>query len=85
MNDYRGQRSGGQRSGAGGQKQQPWNVFRIKEQTRRDGEVHDDFQPCGVAWPLKEGEGFTVDLHFALPEGSRLVIKPRKPSNGGGR
>jgi hypothetical protein len=83
--DHRNQRSGGgQRSGG---KVQPWNVFRIKEVvSARDGEVTSDFQPCGVAWPLKEGEGFNVDVHFQLPEGSRLLIKPRKnPNQSGGR
>jgi hypothetical protein len=83
--DQRDQRrSGGQRGAAPG-KVRPWNVFRIKETADADGVVHSDFQPCGVAWPLKEGEGFNVDVHFALPEGSRLLIKPRKDSNGGGR
>lgn len=83
--DQRDQRrGGGQRSGG---KVQPWNVFRIKETAdARDGVVNTDFQPCGVAWPLKEGEGFNVDVHFQLPEGSRLLIKPRKnPNNGGQR
>lgn len=85
MNDYRGNQrhAGGQR---GGQKQQPWNVFRVKEVATRDGELKSDFQPCGVAWPVKDGEGFAVDVHFALPEGTRLLIKPRKQHvNGGGR
>ena len=67
----------------------PWNVFRIKETPGdRNNETRTDFQPCGVAWPLKDGEpGFNVDLHFALPEGTRLLIKPRKDANenGGGR
>ncbi len=83
--DQRDQRRGSNNQRGG--KVQPWNVFRIKETTNtRDGEVLTDFQPCGVAWPLKEGEGFNVDVHFQLPEGSRLLIKPRKnPNNGGGR
>lgn len=69
----------------------PWNVFRIKviPPERREDEERTDFQPCGVAWPLKGDEpGFNVDLHFALPEGTRLLIKPRKENNGdrgGGR
>lgn len=76
------QQRGQQRSGG---KVQPWNVFRVKEIASSDGEVTTDFQPCGVAWPKKEGEGFTVDLHFAMPEGTRLLIKPRKQPNGGAR
>lgn len=75
----RDQRRGGQ----SGPKAQPWNLFRIKEVTRRDGEVVDEFQPCGVAWPKREGEGFTIDVHFALPEGARLMIAPRKTQGGG--
>lgn len=81
--DQRNQRQGGGQRGGGG-KVRPWNVFRIKEVADSDGEVHADFQPCGVAWPLKEGEGFNVDVHFQLPEGSRLLIKPRKDSGSGG-
>lgn len=78
----RQQRSSGQGNGA---KAQPWNVFRVKGATRANGEAYDDFQPCGVAWPLRDGEGFSLDVHFQLPEGSRLVIKPRKGGAGGGR
>lgn len=66
-------------------KQRPWTVYRIKEKTSRDGEVKDEFQPCGVAWPYKEGEGFNIDIHFALPEGTRLTIKPPRDRDGGGR
>lgn len=67
----------------GGNKPQPWNVYRLKElPANREGEIKTDFQQCGVAWPMKESEGFNVDLHFALPEGTRIAIMPRKQQGG---
>jgi len=80
QNEPRNNRS--QQRSSNGAKAQPWNVFRVKPSTRPNGEAYDDFQPCGVAWPVREGEGFSLDIHFALPEGSRLVIKPRKTTGG---
>lgn len=65
-------------------KAEPWNLQRIVTKTRRDGEVIEEWVQCGVAWPMKEREGFTFDVYFALPEGARMAIMPRK-QNGGGR
>jgi hypothetical protein len=60
-------------------KSTPWNVYRLKEvPPKRDGEKSDTrFLECGVAWQMKNREGFTIDLDFAVPEGARLAIMPR--------
>lgn len=60
--------------------EQPWDVFRLKEKTQRNGENRTEWLRCGVAWPMKDGKpGFNLDLEWAIPEGSRLAILPRKP------
>lgn len=64
---------------------QPWNLARIVKIEKRDGSTKDEFINCGVAWPMKEREGFIFDIYFALPEGARMALMPRPPKNGGGR
>jgi hypothetical protein len=64
---------------------QPWNLHRIVKIQKLNGEVKEEWIQCGIAWPLKEREGFTFDLYFALPEGARMAIMPRPPKNGGAR
>lgn len=59
---------------------QPWNVARLKDfENKQSGKIETRFIPCGVAWPMKNREGFTIDLDFAQPEGARLTIMPRTP------
>jgi hypothetical protein len=63
-------------------KAQPWNVLRMKEvppEERKDPDKPETrFIECGVAWPMKNREGFTFTLEFAAPEGARLAIMPRQ-------
>lgn len=66
-----------------GEGQQPWDLCRIVEVKKRDGKLKEEWVRCGVAWPMREREGFTFDLHFTIPEGSRMAIMPRQPKNGG--
>lgn len=63
---------------------QPWDLCRIVEIKKRNGDAKEEWIRCGVAWPMKEREGFTFDLHFAIPEGARMAILPRtKPRENG--
>jgi hypothetical protein len=70
MNNTRGSR------GRGGDFE-PWDALRPIVY-RQDGKEKTRFRQCGTAWPLTDKEGFSVELDFALPEGARIVIMPRK-------
>ena len=63
---------------------EPWNLYRIVEVKKRNGDMTEEWVQCGVAWPMKKAEGFSFDVHFTIPEGARMAIMPRK-TNGGGR
>jgi len=63
---------------------QPWNLYRIvKVEKEKNGRVEtkEEWVQCGIAWPMKEREGYTFDLHFTIPEGSKLAILPRQNGN----
>ena len=63
-------------------KAEPWNLFRIVEVTKRNGNKVDEWVQCGVVWPMKEKEGFSWTQHFAIPEGARMAVMPRRKDNG---
>lgn len=46
----------------------------------QDDEEKDEWHSCGVGWPQKKGDGFNLDTHWPLPEGSRLVLMPPRES-----
>lgn len=64
------------RGGSNGPKVQPWDLYRIVQVEKRD-KVEDEWVQCGVLWKMKEREGLTFTLHFALPEGARMAAMPR--------
>lgn len=64
--------------GRGAAKVQPWDLFRIVEVRKRD-KTEDEWIQCGVLWRMKEREGLTWTMFFAIPEGSRMAALPRPP------
>jgi hypothetical protein len=63
------------------------NYFEVKTvvEYEKDGQKKSRWIKCGVAFPLRNGEGFSVTLD-ALPVNGKLVIMPPLPQGErGGR
>jgi hypothetical protein len=55
------------------------NVFTVEEY-ERDGKTQKRWTKIGVAFPHKEGVGFSIELH-AFPVDGRLVVLPPDPAD----
>jgi hypothetical protein len=59
-----------------------YDAIAVRKYTDRDGNEKSSFTNIGVAWPMKDRDGFRVQLH-AMPaptEGEYLVLlMPPKP------
>lgn len=55
----------------------PWNAYIVRRYQKNDGTEGSEFLKVGVAFPLKERDGFNLTLHFTtLPVGEVLVLGP---------
>lgn len=65
-------------------KAQPWDLIRIVPVVKGN-KTEDEWVRCGVLWQMKEREGFSWTMYFAIPEGARMAAMPRQAKNGGDR
>jgi hypothetical protein len=55
------------------------NVFTVEEY-ERDGKTQKRWTKIGAAFPHKEGQGLSIELH-AFPIDGRLVVLPPDPTD----
>lgn len=92
MSNQRNQSRGTSSSSGGNNRTKPWNVYFPREYTVRGGtgqsdETRTDFIRVGAAFPLRDKEGFTVEIQLplTLPPGARLIAMPRTDDQESGR
>lgn len=59
-----------------------YTVHVPREYTKNDGTKGTDFLRVGAAFPLKERDGFSVELYFRVLPSDRLVLFVYEPKPG---
>lgn len=59
---------------------EPWNLL-YPRSYKVGNEERTDFMRIGVAWPLKDREGFSLEFHLDPPRGERIIMMRRLPKD----